>query len=87
MFPQAFHLTWKIAEWIPSGITTRDGITAENSVDPQLNEGQDCDYVAGTDEDAQMKVTESEEFGAMVENLRTLDFEHEVYSRFDYKIP
>ncbi|CDY35100.1 BnaA06g11100D [Brassica napus] len=73
----AFHLTWKIAEWIPSGITTRDGITAENSVDPQLNEGQDCDYVAGTDEDAQMKVTESEEFGAMVENLRTLDFEHE----------
>ena len=63
---------------------TRDGITAENSVDPQLNVGQDFDYVAGTDEDAQMKVTESEEFGAIVENLRTLDFEHEVYIRFDY---
>ncbi|KAJ4915935.1 Protein kinase superfamily protein with octicosapeptide/Phox/Bem1p domain [Raphanus sativus] len=56
---------------------TRDGVATENSVDPQLNVGQDYDYVAGTDEDAQMKVTESEEFGAMVENLRTPDGEHE----------
>ncbi|KAG2323878.1 hypothetical protein Bca52824_006606 [Brassica carinata] len=56
---------------------TRDGITTENRVDPQLNVGQDYDYVAGTKDDAQMKVTESEEFGAMVENLRTPDCEHE----------
>ncbi|XP_048614127.1 uncharacterized protein LOC106396481 [Brassica napus] len=49
---------------------TRDGITTENRVDPQLNVGQDH-------EGAQMKVTESEEFGAMVENLRTPDCEHE----------
>ena len=59
---------------------TRDGITTENRVDPQLNVGQDH-------EGAQMKVTESEEFGALVENLRTPDCEHEVYGRFDYKIP
>jgi len=31
------------------------------------------------DENAQMKVTESEEFGAMVENLRTPDSGHEVF--------
>ncbi|CAH8321443.1 unnamed protein product [Eruca vesicaria subsp. sativa] len=48
---------------------TKDGISAENRVDPQQNLGQA--YVADTKEDAQMKVTESEEFGAMVENLRT----------------
>ncbi|CAH8381273.1 unnamed protein product [Eruca vesicaria subsp. sativa] len=56
---------------------TRDGITTENRVDAQLNVGQDHDYVAGNNEGAQMKVTESEEFGAMVENLRTPDCEHE----------
>uniref|UniRef100_A0A1J3IYN0 Serine/threonine-protein kinase EDR1 n=1 Tax=Noccaea caerulescens TaxID=107243 RepID=A0A1J3IYN0_NOCCA len=51
---------------------TRDGIPTGNHVDPKAN-----DYVAGTREDVQMKVTESEEFGAMVENLRTPDCEHE----------
>uniref|UniRef100_M4EBB3 Protein kinase domain-containing protein n=1 Tax=Brassica campestris TaxID=3711 RepID=M4EBB3_BRACM len=49
---------------------TRDGVTTENRGDPQLNVGQDH-------EGAQMKVTENEEFGAMVENLRTPDCEHE----------
>ncbi|CAN8293111.1 unnamed protein product [Cochlearia groenlandica] len=48
----------------------RDGISTGNRVDAQLNLGQD--YVAGTND----KVTDSEEFGAMVENLRT-DCEHE----------
>ncbi|KAJ0257137.1 putative Ser/Thr protein kinase [Hirschfeldia incana] len=56
---------------------TRDGVATENRVDPQLNVGQDYDYAAGINEDAQMKVTESEEFGDMVEKLRTPDFEHQ----------
>ncbi|KAJ4890057.1 Protein kinase superfamily protein with octicosapeptide/Phox/Bem1p domain [Raphanus sativus] len=53
----------------------RDGISTENRADPQQNLGQA--YVGGANEDAQMKVTESEEFGAMVENLRTPDSGHE----------
>ncbi|KAL1221376.1 Serine/threonine-protein kinase EDR1 [Cardamine amara subsp. amara] len=55
----------------------RDGISKDNRVDPQQNLGQDYNYAAGANEGRQMKVTESEEFGAMVENLRTPDCEHE----------
>ncbi|CAH2067909.1 unnamed protein product [Thlaspi arvense] len=64
----------------------RDGIST-NLADPQLTLGRDygdsfserdgggTSTILPTLEDEQMKVTESEEFGAMVENLRTPDFE------------
>ncbi|XP_013710843.2 uncharacterized protein LOC106414805 [Brassica napus] len=57
------------------GITKLHHVAPLNRDDPQENLGQA--YVAGANEDAQMKVTESEEFGAMVENLRTPDSGHE----------
>ncbi|VVA91520.1 unnamed protein product [Arabis nemorensis] len=49
---------------------TRDGVSTENL-------GQDYNYGAGNNEGVQMEVTESEEFDAMVENLRSPDYEHE----------
>ncbi|RID54779.1 hypothetical protein BRARA_G02073 [Brassica rapa] len=61
---------------------SRDGIST-NLADPQLTLGRDYEDDNGggtstilpTPEDDQMKVTESEEFGAMVENLRMPDSE------------
>ncbi|KAF8103094.1 hypothetical protein N665_0188s0052 [Sinapis alba] len=65
---------------------SRDGIST-NIADPQLTLGRDygddfserngggTSTILPTPEDDQMKVTESEEFGAMVENLRTPDSE------------
>ncbi|CAN8312298.1 unnamed protein product [Cochlearia groenlandica] len=48
--------------------SARDGMSKENCVDPQLKPGQDC-------EDVQMKVTESEQFGATDKNLGMPDCE------------
>ncbi|KAL0724408.1 hypothetical protein Bca4012_039007 [Brassica carinata] len=65
---------------------SRDGIST-NLADPQLTLGRDygddfserngngTSTILPTPEDDQMKVTESEEFGAMVENLRAPDSE------------
>ncbi|CAH8356162.1 unnamed protein product [Eruca vesicaria subsp. sativa] len=65
---------------------SRDG-NSTNLADPQLTLGRDygddfserngggTSTILPTPEDDQMKVTESEEFGAMVENLRTSDSE------------
>ncbi|CAH2037390.1 unnamed protein product [Thlaspi arvense] len=69
-FPSDMEDAGQITKLHHGAPLTRDGISAENRVDPQLNLGQDG-------EDVQTKVTESEEFGAMVENLRTPDGEHE----------
>ncbi|KAL0699560.1 hypothetical protein Bca4012_055682 [Brassica carinata] len=74
-FPSDMEDSGGITKLHHVGPLNRDGISTENRVDPQQNLGQA--YGSGNNEDAQMKVTESEEFGAMVENLRTPDSGHE----------